>query len=351
MPVSQSVSSVGFDQIKEPLVYVCDIGQVNYTILQQYGYKDYETFLLGSVKGLDNASWSGKNGDKTFAEIKEIVYQDDYTNFRSIYLHLKGADLESMDYETELAFIQPKGFCQKLCKVNSGTAFFYTNKKTTLYLVDPYYANSIRLLGRENLMLNFGLQENGLYESSNYDIEFDLFDSSIMDGQSCTDYDKLGKSYGECLENEMKDVMLKRLGCLLPWFPDTIHPECESVPQTEKNFKVMKDTTMFIFGMPTGFFHSCLPPCRRMSFKLKKLEDWLASNGTQLQINLADKVTVHTDYYAYDEFSFVVDLGSALGLWLGLSAVSIFEAFLHVFNITRNFCNHCGTPSAPNIRD
>ena len=149
------------------------------------------------------------------------------------------------------------------------------------------------------------------------------------------------------MENEMKDVMLKRLGCLLPWFPDTIHPECESVAQTEKNFKVMKDTTMFIFGMPTGFLHSCLPPCRRMSFKLKKLEDWLASNGTQLQINLADKVTVHTDYYAYDEFSFVVDLGSALGLWLGLSALSIVEAILHIFDITRHVCNHCGKPSPP----
>ena len=38
-----------------------------------------------------------------------------------------------------------------------------------------------------------------------------------------------------------------------------------------------------------------------------------------------------TDVLAYDEFSLIVDLGSALGLWLGLSALSIFDIILEMY--------------------
>ena len=41
-----------------------------------------------------------------------------------------------------------------------------------------------------------------------------------------------------------------------------------------------------------------------------------------------NEVQVITDAYAYDMFELVVDLGSALGLWLGLSALSIFDYFV-----------------------
>ncbi len=38
-----------------------------------------------------------------------------------------------------------------------------------------------------------------------------------------------------------------------------------------------------------------------------------------------NKVTVYTDVYGYDALSLIVDLGSAMGLWLGLCALSILD--------------------------
>ena len=40
-PVAQLVSTVNFEQISEPLIYVCQKGQFNYTISKQYGYNSY----------------------------------------------------------------------------------------------------------------------------------------------------------------------------------------------------------------------------------------------------------------------------------------------------------------------
>ena len=50
-----------------------------------------------------------------------------------------------------------------------------------------------------------------------------------------------------------------------------------------------------------------------------------------INIKMMNEVVVHTDTFAYDVFSLVVDLGSALGLWLGLSAISIFDYMLEMY--------------------
>ena len=48
-------------------------------------------------------------------------------------------------------------------------------------------------------------------------------------------------------------------------------------------------------------------------------------NNAHLNIRVDEEVAVLTDVYSYDLFNLVVDLGSALGLWLGLSALSFFD--------------------------
>ena len=41
-----------------------------------------------------------------------------------------------------------------------------------------------------------------------------------------------------------------------------------------------------------------------------------------------NEVPIHTYVYDYDIFNLIVDLGSSLGLWLGLSALSIYDGII-----------------------
>ena len=81
-----------------------------------------------------------------------------------------------------------------------------------------------------------------------------------------------------------------------------------------------------VTGREMDILASCLPSCLSLSFKLTeviKLPHRL--NNAASEIRIIDKIKVYTDVYAFDIFSLVVDLGSSLGLWLGLSALSIFD--------------------------
>ena len=50
-----------------------------------------------------------------------------------------------------------------------------------------------------------------------------------------------------------------------------------------------------------------------------------------------NEVTVTTDVVAYNGFNLVVDLGSALGLWLGVSALSMYDLATDIFIKTKNY--------------
>ena len=159
-----------------------------------------------------------------------------------------------------------------------------------------------------------------------------------MNGHSCADYEILGTSYGECLKNDLKDLMLKWLGCLLPWFPDQHHPICKFVEKTEANDKAFTEIKKFLVGRKNKL-QRCLPPCHRMNFRLKLVDEWVRENEARVEFDIPNNVTVLTDYYAYDEFSLIVDLGSALGLWMGLSALDIFQSWLYLLKFTKKFLN------------
>ena len=132
--------------LKESFIYVCETGQFDERISQQFGYDTDTNFLIGNVEG---------------------------THFGSKY-YRTAKIVEDLD--NEKVYINTRGFCLKLSKVYNGTVSISTRKQSTLYLVDPYHADSIRLLGRENLMLEIGDQVNGLFQGSHYDLKINLHD-------------------------------------------------------------------------------------------------------------------------------------------------------------------------------
>ena len=332
-PIVQITSIAKLYEIKNPEIYVCQWKQFNYSLSPEFGYEDITAFVTGELMDSNYTSWSGKNGDKTFDELKKILFTYDNSNYKSEYENIKKGIIKSEEHD--IVYIAPQGFCMKLRKVESGTGFTATSRESSLFLVDPFWSDTLRLMGHENVVIDFGEQVNGMYEGLTYDVKVTLHDSSINDGKTCTDYENQGSSYGRTAESILQQFMLKWFGCVLPWIQNSTQTVCDKLVKNDSLSQIQKDIGRFLLNSETLNLELPQPPCQKMKFHTKRVDHWRRNGATKLYFNIIDEVTVITDTYAYDMFSLVVDLGSALGLWLGLSAVSIFGSTIDFIGNTQ----------------
>ena len=156
-------------------------------------------------------------------------------------------------------------------------------------------------------------------------------DSRIKDGVTCRDYERINSSYGKCLNQALRKEFLENLDCLPPWMPDNLGEVCEldkpvHIKDKEKYDRLTDNLLEFTSGRELDCWERCLPPCTYMSVVMKKTDYNSNLVGRSwLNLKASNKVTVHTEVYAYDAISLIVDLGSAMGLWLGLSALSVLD--------------------------
>ena len=333
-PIVQQTSTVRFDEIKEPIQYVCQRGQYNKSKAKEFGYAKFLDFMKGILDNdNDHVSWSGKNGNKSFNELQQILFNYNYTNLK-IFQYINRKKLETKINDT--VFVFPQGFCIDLRNVKNEATKMYTTTMTSFFLVDPFKITQQRLMGRENELFHFGTKSNDKYNGFYYDVKISLYDSRINDGLSCIDYEKYGTSYGQCSENMMKTVMLKWFNCVLPWIKVNDYKTCNRIKINPKLSDILFDIGGFMIDRKTESFPLCKAPCQKMKFNVKKIDSWKRDDHGSIEFDINDEVTVHTDTCAYDMFSLVVDLGSALGLWLGLSVISIFESMVDCICLVHN---------------
>ena len=325
-PVVQQSSTTTFDSIPKPVIFVCEDGQFNYEKARQNGYKSFSRFNLGILSDTTTISWRGKNGNLSFKELQEDIFDYDYSTFVH-QTSLTGDDYKWTDAPADLVYFIPQKFCMKPKQTLKGMNFRST-KKSFLYLDDPEKTNGLRITRIDSWKGELGPTGNLTFNGKLYEVQISIHDSKVHDGLTCTDYKKIGTSYGECVENEFKRELLGWFGCLPPWFPKKIENlECSDAKTANTpGFDALVEIIKLIKGLDLKVAESCLPPCTTMSWKLKELyHQTNVEKYSYIELKIMDNIIVYTDVCAYDVFSLVVDLGSSIGLWLGLSAVGIFD--------------------------
>ncbi len=320
--IIQTVSHLQLKEIKLPDIYICEDQQIDYKQLREIGYQFMGTLLAGEISSSSRITWRGKNGNLSFTEIQNSVFKNDYSK------------LETIHDRAEKMFILPYGFCFKLSKSIEDRV---TNmKRSTLLIDDPYKGNKLRMT--ELGIVNFGPTGKETFDSSVIGIEYNLFDSSLQDGKTCKDYEKENTTYGDCFINVLRTQLLELYDCLPPWFPDNNGVICEDnikITVHDKTLmnKTKQDFAKIVDGRKINANDKCMKPCKALKASIKKtLHITTRLEKTILTYEILNSVTVHRDMYESDFFDLLVNLGSALGLWLGMSALCIFDFILIIYN-------------------
>ena len=306
-------SHVPVTQIKPPLFYVCHFAQFNYTRAESLGYSTYEDFVLGKVNGSDKATWIGKSRNQTYNKTVKSLFNDDYS------------DLDTGLTSTKIVFIHPYGFCTQMTMTNLTMVEQEVRSKHSVSIViqDPYNSNNLKIEGELGEIEKLDA-EKGKNEYLQNKMFYKLHDESVYDGDKCTDYSKLNMSFGQCLEKEVKNKLIKLYDCIPQWFPGNMKKcSASSQPITDE----AKDYISKI-SSSNNIVTACKPSCKKLELQLKRIGKSDHPTMAIFDIKHHQEVEVHKTIYAYDIFNLIVELGSSLGLWMGMSAVGLLDILI-----------------------
>ena len=296
--------------------------------------------MAGDVRNEEKTTWKGNHTNTTFKELQKSLYPD---NFSSLKMLNKDDDKYNEQVQFEKVFLPTYGYCMKVQKPPKHFVLQATIVYTVL-LVDPALDNNVNTFQMEDTKIHLGPTGDGNQTGIVYELKISIHDSRIHDGIKCTDYDENDTTYGKCIENVLEKRLLDWYGCIPAWSLHHSNLSCEVKPPMKltETKTVVKEIGQIVRGQISSVFSVCLQPCVKMSVKVNELKTFANRVGNSfLRMEFLNDVMIYTDVYAYDMFSLVIDLGSSLGLWLGLSAISIFDLILHAIGVTliKQICN------------
>ena len=336
-PTMSSPGTETLTTLNKPIfIAVCKSSQFDYLQAKNLGYTRPRDYFSGNVSRNDIWSWTGLSGNRTINETINYIYKSNLEN-----VHSTNATVTNR-------FFIPHGRCKILedyPKKMKLMVDFQGNGEHSKYLIfvfDPTASTNFVLPYSFMQGNNIEIEVNPTHATYiDYNIKLKKTRSLTGDG-SCIEYPNDNfKSYAECIDIENEKKILPALGCMVPWMSKK--NQCEGhikrLPGQEKLAPWLIEKTDASWA---GFQYesvSCPLPCTIISAYARHQQTTTAANSTENQVWLffENKVQVETIVIAYDFVSLLVEIGSSLGLWLGLSVIGIFDVVVVVINKTNTF--------------
>ena len=147
-------------------------------------------------------------------------------------------------------------------------------------------------------------------------------------------YDKTTphSSFEECVNQELQGEWLPAYGCLAPWMSST--NRCNTTLKFKPEHEALTDEANgFYVNALYGYDNvnsNCLPPCVQTSVDARYFEthDRPYWNYSRIAISFGPKVEKFIMKSSYTEVDLLIEAGSSLGLWLGLSVIGLYDLFI-----------------------
>ena len=154
----------------------------------------------------------------------------------------------------------------------------------------------------------------------------------------CKTYDE--EEFDQCSDEELQQIWKPLINCNPPWVSSNNHCIGE-LNLTRKIAESVFDNSYVpvasIYEMVTYLKKDiCIKACTVTQASIspsekKKSRYATASNQTYLRLNFASEVLYTTKKFAYGPSEFLIDMGSSLGLWFGLSVFGITDLGIIAF--------------------
>ena len=309
--IQESWTNVG--SIEKADLQVCIEGSFHYEKAFEFGYYWLINYLIGMIPNSTKPTWMGIHQNSTFKEINNVVLDKDFSQI-------------SVNQPSKLSYEMDKfGFCLHTTGTDDALQVTTKDKKLSIFIVHSSTDSKICSDRSLQFLAHLGFTSNTSFDYKVYELSVEVHDNTIHDGTTCVDYRKHDETYGKCNYEALKNYFYISYGCYPPWLSDESEDKlCEiGIKGKAIGHKLLNKSWEYIDMLTDGrkidIMKQCKPPCYKIKTKLKeKINYPYNKKYAQLIItNTQENAKIFKAVYSFDIFMLTVELGSALGLWLG----------------------------------
>ena len=334
-PVADTSENIFIQDISLPLITICPHDQVNETKVKELGFSEYFKssrlgFLMGlkKDKGVSKLSW-GTDMNKTYEELLEYVLDGDADLAVNM---IKDGKFHNKKYNKNLKkkfYIGFWGFCWELedYDITSILAIIsWSGKQLEVYITDRKI--------KSFYSLNIDSQLGQKIVSSATDTIWYVIDVMMKNNEdprtseSCVHYEQ--DEFENCIDERVQNWIKPEIGCNPPWLSKK--DQCEANLTSITSGYKMKAIQIVNHEDPT-FADLCLKPCTEMKY-YARIRTYAPDRYIKLSFN--PNVQYSGKMLTYNYSSFLIDVGSSLGLWFGLSVLGLTDLGILIFNFFKN---------------
>ena len=170
----------------------------------------------------------------------------------------------------------------------------------------------------------------------------------LQQSGECTNYGggEAFKTYGECVAASQHQSLGPLLNCVVPWMagPELTGNLCKGkIYLSKKNFTTVRKMFEYVLSGQRykvfDYSNKCPKPCKELHVTATMTGKVGSSPGYQgICLFFKSNAKVTEEMMAYGLVDLAVEVGSSLGLWVGLSALGIFDLFMDIAAKFHNLC-------------
>ena len=318
-----------------PIVTICQTDQGNMTRLNELNYTRVVDLLNGytGFNGSERLLTWGQHANLTFDQVLGEVFP---VQAATDILIEKQEDIEK-----NIKFIPRHGKCQEVSKFNPMKELMIMNQDFT----NPLNSKKILrvFITDRNYQSHYSIDYPShtgdkieIHPLTEYYIDVKL---SIVSTCNTVAEESKTNNFKQCVDDEVNDHFRKNPGCTPPWLSQNNHCN-KSIPYPNvENYNFVpnlhEDYILNLLTLKQSKVEkNCRKYCRTLSSEVKIRETaelntfsiqqgW--NKGGEAHISFDPTVKVTETSFNYGPFQYVIDVGSSLGLWLGLSVLGLYD--------------------------
>ena len=234
-------------------------------------------------------------------------------------------------------FLPFHGFCKtyEMYPKNYLSMAFKNCAESDSFLVtihDPRAVNSFQLGRMPGGRIQYECK-NG-HQFLDYNVQ--LSETADMSGgDTCVEYPaKDYNNYAHCVDQEIAGKTQSVFGYGLPFITKSGGEPIQRLPEHDSTVGWLEHLALVSYGGVKYQSEHCLPPCTMLTAYTELQQSSSAASGVNysaLYLFFDEIIHVKTTVVAYGPTSLLVEIGSCLGLWLGLSVVGVFDMTITMF--------------------